>query len=85
MRSRASMQRVQFDYEAELARHMCEGCNKVHGGGRTLTGYVCTMYNYVPPKMFRDANECPHNYRRRKLVRGKVHVGQGKTKAGGNR
>jgi hypothetical protein len=50
-----------------------------------MTGYVCTMYNYVAPKMFRDANECPHNYRRRKLVAGKVHVGQGKTKAGGNR
>lgn len=82
---RKVMRREQFDYEAEEARHMCEGCNKVHGGGRTMTGYVCTMYNYVAPKMFRDANECPHNYRRRKLVAGKVHVGQGKTKAGGNR
>jgi hypothetical protein len=50
-----------------------------------LTGYVCTMYNYSPPSLFVKANECPHNYRRRKLVAGKVHVGQGKTKAGGNR
>lgn len=82
---RKVIRREQFDYEAEEARHMCEGCNKVHGGGRTLTGYVCTMYNYSPPSLFVKANECPHNYRRRKLVRGKVHVGQGKTKAGGNR
>ena len=85
MRTRKSMQRVQFDYEAELARHMCEGCNKPYGGGRILTGYVCTMYDRRPPQMYIDANECPHNTRRRKIVRGKVHVGQGKTKAGGNR
>ena len=82
---RKVVRREQFDYEAELARHMCEGCNKAHGGGRTLLGYVCTMYNRVAPKMFRDANECPHNYRRRKLVVGKVRVGQGRTSQGGNR
>ena len=69
--------REQFDYEAEMARHMCEGCNKVHGGGRTLLGYVCTMYNRKAPKMMIDANECPHNYRRKRLT-GKVRVGQQK-------
>jgi len=77
MRARKSMQRIQFDYEAEMARPMCEGCNKVHGGGRVLTGYVCTMYNYRPPMMFIEADECPHNYRRKRLT-GKVRVGQQK-------
>lgn len=69
-----------FNYQAELDRHMCEGCNKRSG---TLIDY-CKMYNRVPPTMYIKADECPHNYRRRQIVLGKVHVGQGKTKAGGN-
>lgn len=70
--------REAFDYEAEAARHMCEGCNKVHGGGRTMTGYVCTMYNYSPPSIYAKANECPHNVKRRRLTGKKVLVGQQK-------
>lgn len=73
-----------FDYDAELARHMCAGCNKALGGGRTLMGYVCTMYNRQAPKIMREANECPQNYRRRRIG-GKVRVGQGKGFQGGNR
>lgn len=86
MRTRASMQKKQFDYEAELKRPMCQGCNKLYGGGRTLLGWVCTMYAArKAPKMMIEADECPHNYRRRRIVKGKIHVGQGKTRAGGNR
>jgi hypothetical protein len=71
------MQRVQFDYEAEEARHMCAGCNKALGGGRTLLGYVCTMYNRKAPKIMVEADECPQNYRRRKIGR-RGRVGQQK-------
>jgi len=87
MRTRASIMAKQaIDYEYELTRHMCEGCNKVHGGGRTLTGYICTMWNaQVKPGMYVRANECPMNPRKRKVVTGKVRVGQGRTKQGGNR
>ena len=86
MRTRATIvQKQKIDYEYEANRHMCEGCSKLHGGGRVLTGYVCTMYNYVAPSMYLRANECPANPRRRPINTGKVHVGQGKTKAGGNR
>jgi len=85
MRTRASLQRKQFDYEAEMERHMCEGCNKVYAGGRVLTGYICTMYAArKAPKIMIEADECPHNYRRKRLG-GKVRVGQGKGYQGGNR
>lgn len=69
--------RETFDYEAEQARHMCAGCDKAHGGGRTMLGYVCTMYDRKAPKMMLDANECPHNYRRVRAG-GKVRQGQQK-------
>jgi len=78
------MIRKQFDYEAELKRPMCQGCDKLYAGGRVLTGWICTMYAArMAPKMMREANECPHNYRRRKAG-GKVRVGQGKGRSGGN-
>ena len=80
------MARTKIDYDHEATRHMCEGCNKVHGGGVTMLGYVCTMWNQqAKPGMYLRANECPANPRKRPEFTGKVHVGQGKTKAGGNR
>jgi len=86
MRTRASiMQKQKIDYDYEATRPMCEGCNKLHGGGRVMTGYICTMYNYVVPSMYLRANECPRNPRKRTGKVEKVHVGQGKTRAGGNR
>lgn len=80
MRSRAQMMaKVKIDYEHEANRHMCEGCNKVHGEGRTLTGYVCTMWNAQQiPGMYVRANECPANPRKRQAVGRKVLVGQQK-------
>jgi hypothetical protein len=75
---------VKIDYEFHATRHMCEGCNKVHGGGRTLLGYVCTTFR-TKPHHYVGAGECPMNIRLRPPVGRKVHVGQGKTKAGGNR
>jgi len=74
-----------IDYEYEATRPMCEGCNKLHGGGRVMTGYVCTMYNYSAPGMYVRADECPANARKRPAKYAKIHAGQGKTKAGGNR
>lgn len=69
MRTRKSLIRKQFNYEAEMARPMCQGCTKASG---TLVHY-CTMYNRVAPKIFVDANECPHNYRRKRInKRGRV-------------
>jgi hypothetical protein len=79
MRTRSSMRQPAFDYEAEMARHMCAGCNKAHAGGRILTGYFCTMrFNGVIPRMHLEANECPMNYRRKRLTGRKVLVGQQK-------
>ena len=97
MRTRKSiMKKEMFDYEAEENRPMCEGCNKLldeseHrffrvSDDKLIVGNYCGMYaRKHAPKMMLDANECPQNYRRRRIIRGKVHVGQGKTKAGGNR
>ena len=71
--------KTKIDYEHEATRHMCEGCNKVHGEGVTLLGYICTMWNaQVKPGMYLRANECPHNPRRRPLAGRKVLVGQQK-------
>jgi hypothetical protein len=88
------MQRKQFDYEAELARPMCQGCNKYNVEGvrfirisdeKLLVGNYCTMYAArKAPKIMIEADECPHNYRRRRAG-GKVRVGQGKGYQGGNR
>ena len=86
MRTRASIEQKQkIDYEFESSRHMCEGCEKAHGGGRVMTGYICTVYNYVAPGMYLRANECPVNARKRPVRSIKIHVGQGKSRAGGNR
>jgi hypothetical protein len=71
------MAKLHTDYEYEATRHMCEGCNKVHGGGRTLLGFVCTTY-LVKPSMYVRANECPMNKRIRKQAGRKVLVGQQK-------
>lgn len=79
MRTRRSMRTPPYNYEAEMKRPMCKGCTKASG---TLVHY-CTMYNRTPPVMFIEADECPHNYRRKRLG-GKVRVGQGKGRSGGN-
>jgi len=76
--------KVKIDYAYHAARHMCEGCNKLHGGGRVMTGYVCTAYQ-TQPSMYVRANQCPMNLRIKEAKSTKIHVGQGKTKAGGNR
>ena len=61
----AIKRREQFDYEAEMKRPMCQGCE------------AC-IYAAVP-SMYARANECPHNVRRRPLNTGrKVLVGQQK-------
>lgn len=73
-----------IDYDHEENRHMCEGCSGLYAGGRILTGYKCTSY-LTAPSMYVRANECPRNPRARRPGFVKVHVGQGKTKAGGNR
>lgn len=80
----AIIRKEKFDYQAELDRHMCEGCNKLYAGGRVLTGYHCTMYAArKAPKIMIDANECAHNYRRRPIKKF-VRVGQGRGSQGGN-
>ena len=84
MRTRASiMNKAKIDYDFEASRNMCEGCNKVHGGGRTMLGFVCTMF-LTKPGMYVRADECPMNKRIRRPLWKKVYAGQGKTKAGGN-
>lgn len=87
MRSRQSIMKTKRpDYEYEATRPMCAGCNKVHGEGVTLLGYVCTMWNaQVKPSMYLRADECPHNPRKRPPMNSKIRVGQGKTRQGGNR
>lgn len=88
MRTRKSiMKQEKFDYEAELTRHMCEGCvsaNKradIHSNMNLR--YVCNAYA-TAPSMYVRADECPRNPRRRQLIKGKVRVGQGKGRSGGN-
>jgi len=79
----AILRKETFDYEAELARPMCEGCNKLYAGGRILTGWKCTAYR-TRPSLFVKADECPMNYRRRQISKF-VRVGQGRGSQGGNR
>jgi len=78
MRTRASMQRKQIDYEYEASRPMCEGCDK------QVTPGCCYMFKEIPG-MYRRADECPRNPRKRPPIGSKIRVGQGKTKQGGNR
>lgn len=59
-----TMQRQPFDYEAEAARDMCQGCAKC-------------IYNHRP-RIYVKANECPHNAKRRRLAGRKILVGQQK-------
>lgn len=85
MRTRKSMMaKVKIDYDYEASRPMCIGCNKLFAGGRILTGYKCMAYLHRP-SMYVRADECPMNPRIRPVVTGKVRVGQGRTKQGGNR
>lgn len=79
MRTRASMQRKKIDYQYEADRHMCEGCDK-----RAIDIGDCLMYA-TTPSMYLRANECPRNPRKRPPIGSKIRVGQGKTRAGGNR
>ena len=66
--------------------NICRGCLKRFGNG------PCTVYNQEGTATRRQAGYCPvvnryADWRTDKPVREnkKVHVGQGKTKAGGNR
>lgn len=80
------IEKVKIDYDWHKTRHMCDGCNKVYAGGRTLLGFICTMWNNrTIPGMYVRADQCPMNPRLKPLKGPKTHVGQGKTKAGGNR
>ena len=70
------MKKEKIDYEWHEKRHMCE---------TSKDGDFCKCIYLRPPTMYVNAGECPRNPRLRPPTAQKVHVGQGKTKAGGNR
>jgi hypothetical protein len=60
--------------------YLCDGCSKLNMADEGR----CSVYAYVP-HLFRTYNECPFNQRKKTAEKKKIRVGQGKTKAGGNR